>query len=86
MVFANLNNSKTCFLSCDFRIWYKDHVVLISYYLEQVGRTNLFKFPKGAVKKIKVFHALMNSILSPLMGVFLIWYNKAMETIWGHLE
>ena len=41
--------------------------------MEQVSRTNLFKFPNVAVKKIHVFRALMDSIFGVLLCVFLIY-------------
>ena len=71
--FGNLINPKLCTLSCGFLIWCKDHLVLISWHLDQVCRTNLFKFPDDAVKKIHVLRALTTSIFDVLLGVIIIY-------------
>ena len=54
--------------------------------MEQVCRTNLFKFPNVAVNKNHVFRALMDSMFGSLLCVFLICHKEALVWILAHLE
>ena len=85
-VFGNLNYSKTCALLVFILIYDIEHVVFISWHLEKVCRTNLFKIPNVAVEKNHVFRTLMDSIFGLLLCVFLIWYKEAMVWISNHFK
>ena len=54
--------------------------------MEQVCRTNLFKFEFVAVKKIHVLMALNNSIFGALLCVILIYHKEALVKFLTQLE
>ena len=64
----------------------KTKMVEFSKHLEQVCRTNLFKFPNIAVRKIHVFRALIDSIFDALLCVLLIYHTETLVWSLSHLE
>ena len=61
-------------------------MVIFAKQLEQVCRTNLFKFPNVAVKKIHVLRALINLNFDALLCVSLIYHKETLVLISAHLE
>ena len=56
-------------------------MVIFTKHLDKVCRTNLFKFPNVAVKKIYVFRALINSIFGVLFCVIIIYVIESLVKI-----
>ena len=61
-------------------------MVEFAKHLDQVCRTNLFKFPNIAVRKIHAFRALIDSNFGALLCVLLIYHKETLVLISIHLE